>query len=147
VAHQSHLTDDRITPPGRCHTQLVIVEEHHVGRAGHVDHAVYLRWVQNTVIAHWERFAPQQAVRDHLWVALTHEITYRRPAFLGDSVAVESIVERLFGARAFFTTRFSRGDTILSEVRSSWCCVDVAAYRPVRLASEITRCFIAKETS
>ncbi len=51
---------------------------------GHVNNARYLTWVQDAVIDHWKTFAPVEAVAQHLWVALKHEITYRRPAFLGD---------------------------------------------------------------
>lgn len=144
MANNPHLARDPAAPPGRRHRQQFTVEAHHVTPLGHVDHAVYLQWVQHTVIAHWQRFAPEEAVHDHLWVALSHEITYHHPAFLGDAITLESTVERLFGARAFFRTSIMREDEVLSEVVSSWCCVDVAAYRPVRLAPEITRHFIAK---
>jgi acyl-CoA thioester hydrolase len=46
---------------------------------GHVNNARYLNWVQDAVVAHWEKLAPPAAVAAHLWVALKHEITYRKP--------------------------------------------------------------------
>ena len=46
---------------------------------GHVNNAHYLKWVQEAVVAHWEKLAPPAAVAEHLWVALKHEITYRKP--------------------------------------------------------------------
>ena len=56
---------------------------------GHVNNSVYLRWVQDAVVEYWEKVAPAEAVASHLWVALKHEITYRRPTFLEDVVVAE----------------------------------------------------------
>jgi hypothetical protein len=49
---------------------------------GHVNNASYLKWVQDAVVSHWQRFAPAEAIAANLWVALKHEITYRKPTFL-----------------------------------------------------------------
>ena len=68
---------------------------------GHVNNASYLRWVQEAVIDHWRSLAPPDAVAAHLWVALKHEITYRRPTFLGDAVVASVLLEKIHGARAF----------------------------------------------
>jgi acyl-CoA thioesterase FadM len=46
---------------------------------GHVNNSVYLKWVQDAVVDYWQRVAPAEAVARHLWVALKHEITYRKP--------------------------------------------------------------------
>ena len=48
---------------------------------GHVNNARYLNWVQDAVLAHWNKLAPPEAAAKYLWVALKHEITYRKPAF------------------------------------------------------------------
>ena len=51
---------------------------------GHVNNARYLNWVQDAVLAHWNKLAPADEVASKAWVALKHEITYRKPAFLED---------------------------------------------------------------
>jgi acyl-CoA thioester hydrolase len=109
---------------------------------GHVNNAVYLKWVQAAVIDYWQRVAPPEAVAAHLWVALKHEITYRRPAFLDDGVVAEVIAESAQGARTFFSTLFKRGEEVLAEVKSSWCCLDAATKRPARLAKDVLVRFI-----
>lgn len=111
---------------------------------GHVNNASYLKWVQDAVIAHWRSIAPPEAVAEHLWVALKHEITYRRPAFLGDQVVATVLLERVQGARAFYETIIRRGEEILAEVHSSWCCVDAQTLRPARLARDIVDRFLPK---
>ena len=104
---------------------------------GHVNNASYLKWVQEAVIDHWRSFAPADAVAAHLWVALKHEITYRRPTFLGDEVIATVLLEKIHGARASYETVIRRGEEILAEVKSSWCCVDATTLRPARLAREV----------
>ena len=77
----------------------------------------------------------------HLWVALKHEITYRKPAFLDDEVMATVILEKVQGARAFYDTLIRRGEDVLAEVKSSWCCVDAETLKPARIASEIAERF------
>ncbi len=110
---------------------------------GHVNNSVYLRWVQEAVIRYWESLAPPDAVARHLWVALSHEIQYRRAAFLDDIVVADVIANRVEGARAFFTTVIKRGEEVVAEVRSSWCCLDAVTRRPARLARDIAARFLA----
>ena len=120
----------------------IAIEPADIDHMGHVNNAVYLRWVQDAVIDYWRSVAPSEAVATHLWVALKHEITYRRPTFLQDVVVAEVIAEKVEGARAMFTTVVRRGEEVLSEIKSSWCCLDAASLRPVRLAREIIGRFL-----
>ncbi|RYY28971.1 MAG: acyl-CoA thioesterase [Sphingomonadales bacterium] len=112
---------------------------------GHVNNASYLKWVQEAVISHWQHLAPVEAVAEHLWVALKHEITYRRPAFLEDDVVATVLLEKVHGARAFYETVIKRGSDVLAEVKSSWCCLDAETLRPARLTQNvIDKFFVAK---
>lgn len=104
---------------------------------GHVNNASYLNWVQDAVIDHWRSLAPAEAVAGHLWVALKHEITYRRPTFLGDEVIATVLLEKFHGARASYETIIRRGEEVLAEVKSSWCCIDAVTLRPARLARDV----------
>ncbi|MDE2563213.1 MAG: acyl-CoA thioesterase [Sphingomonadales bacterium] len=123
------------------HTVPIGVEESDIDFMGHVNNASYLRWVQDAVIDHWRAITPAEAVAQHLWVALKHEITYRKPTFLGDEVFATVLLEKVQGARAFYQTVIRRGEDVLAEVRSSWCCIDAATQRPARLARDVIRRF------
>ena len=68
---------------------------------GHVNNARYLNWVQDTVLAHWQKLAPAEEVASKAWVALKHEITYRRPAFLHDDVIAETVLEQHAGGDVY----------------------------------------------
>lgn len=124
------------------HDHNLSIQPADIDHMGHVNNAVYLSWVQEAVVAYWEKIAPKEDVARHLWVALKHEITYRRPAFLNDDVIATVIAERVEGARAFFTTIVKRGEDVLAEVQSSWCALDADTRRPIRVAKEIAVRFI-----
>ena len=109
---------------------------------GHVNNARYLTWVQEAVLAHWRGVAPAEDVAGKAWVALKHEITYRKPAFLEDGeVIARTVLEKVAGVRAFYTTVIARGEDVLAEVRSAWCCVDARTARPVRIGADIAEFF------
>lgn len=112
---------------------------------GHVNNARYLNWVQDAVLAHWRKLAPQEDVASKAWVALKHEITYRRPAFLDDDVIARTVLEQFQGARAFYHTVISRGEEVLAEVRSAWCCIDAVSLRPARVGEHLRGLFFPSE--
>ena len=104
---------------------------------GHVNNARYLGWVQDAVLSHWRKLAPADEVASKAWVALKHEITYRKPAFLQDDVIARTVLEKVAGARAFYRTVIERGEDVLAEVQSAWCCIDAKTLRPARISREI----------
>ena len=116
-----------------------------IDHMGHVNNSVYLKWVQEAVIRYWESLAPPEAVARHLWVALKHEISYRRPTFVDDIVVADVIAEKVEGARALFTTVIKRGEEVLAEVKSTWCCLDAVSHRPARLARDIAARFLPQD--
>ncbi len=124
------------------HHHRINILPHDIDFMGHVNNANYLTWVQDAVVAHWQKFAPAEAISNHLWVALKHEITYRRPAFLEDDISAEVILEKIHGARAFYQTVIRRGEDVVAEIASSWCCVNADTQRPVRIAKDITAHFL-----
>ncbi|MEM1195692.1 MAG: thioesterase family protein [Pseudomonadota bacterium] len=112
---------------------------------GHVNNARYLNWVQDAVLAHWNRVAPAEEVASKAWVALKHEITYRKPAFLEDDVIASTVLERYNGARAFYHTVIKRGEDVLAEVKSSWCCLDAQTLRPARIGDHLREVFFSEK--
>lgn len=127
------------------HLYAIGVDPADIDFMGHVNNASYLKWVQAAVIDHWRSLAPAEAVAGHLWVALKHEITYRKPGFLGDDVVATVLLEKVQGARAFYETIIKRGEDVLAEVKSSWCCLDAVTMRPARLARDLVDRFLGAQ--
>ncbi|WP_155414867.1 acyl-CoA thioesterase [Neorhizobium galegae] len=120
----------------------IVISAADIDEMGHVNNTVYLQWVQDAVVQYWEHVSPPDVRSRLLWVALQHQVIYRRPLFLGDRVAALVTATGTRGSRASFTTMFKRGDDIAAEVRSSWCCVDASTRRPRRIADDIARVFL-----
>ena len=129
--------DTGVNNTAQPHFFPIAVDPADIDFMGHVNNASYLKWVQDAVIDHWRSLAPMEAVAQHLWVALKHEITYRRPTFLGDEVIAPVLLEKFHGARASYETVIKRGEEVLAEIKSSWCCIDAETLRPARLAREV----------
>jgi acyl-CoA thioester hydrolase len=132
-------------PQALVHYHPIGIDPADIDFMGHVNNASYLKWVQEAVISHWKKLAPSEAVAGHLWVALKHEITYRKPTFLDDDVIATVLLEKVHGTRAFYETVIKRGGEVLAEVKSSWCCLDAETLRPARLAKDVIDKFFVKD--
>jgi acyl-CoA thioester hydrolase len=115
-----------------------------IDHLGHVNNAVYLKWVQAAVVGHWTKLATPQEFAEHLWIALRHEIDYRKPAFPEDNVVAKVVLDSVRGARAWYSTFIMRGEEVLAEVKSTWCCIDAETRHPVRIARDIVTRFFER---
>ncbi|MHC5037871.1 MAG: acyl-CoA thioesterase [Planctomycetota bacterium] len=112
---------------------------------GHVSNIVYLRWVQDVAVAHWNAKATEKDKEELLWVVTRHEIDYKRPAMAGDTViartwvggALKGIFERHTEIR-----RKSDGK-VLARARSLWCPVDARTKKPTRVSADVYETFTA----
>ena len=119
------------------HTMPIRIVPADIDFMGHVNNARYLGWVQDVVLAHWQKLAPAEEVSSKAWVAMKHEITYRKPAFLSDDIVARTVLEKIAGARAFYRTVIARGEDVLAEVQSMWCCIDTTSLRPARISRDV----------
>lgn len=110
-----------------------------IDRMGHVNNVVYLRWVQEIAVAHWTAVASLDQQAKLLWVVLRHEIDYRQPAVLGDSLTVRTWVGSASALRFERHTEFVRASDakIVAQARTVWCPIDVNSRRPVAVDSEV----------
>ena len=54
------------------------------------------------------------------------------------------VLEKIHGARAFYDTVIKRGEEVLAEVKSSWCCIDADTLRPARISADVSAYFFPK---
>jgi acyl-CoA thioester hydrolase len=98
--------------------------------------------VTSAVIEHWKKIADPEAVAAHVWVALKHEITYRKPAFLTDKIVATTLLEDVRRESAFYETVIRRGEEVLAHIKSRWCCLDAVTLRPTRIGGDIVKRFM-----
>jgi acyl-CoA thioester hydrolase len=122
---------------------LLDVNPEDIDQLNHVNNVVYLKWVQEAAIAHWSASASAQAQRELFWVVVRHEIDYRRPALLGDSILARTWVG-VGGQRTFerHTELFRAADgTLLAKARTLWCPMAMATGRPTTVSDEVRAAF------
>lgn len=127
------------------HNHSIAVDAGDIDFMGHVNNANYLNWVQEAVLSHWRDIASPQDIAASLWIAIKHEITYRKPAFLDDNVIASVVVEKVQGASAFYDTVIKRGEEVLATVKSRWCCIDAETKRPKYIAKDVAALFLPKD--
>ena len=79
-------------------------------------------------------------------MAKSHRIEYRRPAFEGDRLRMESwleSVERVIALRCYRILRAS-DETLLAEGETEWVWSDPASGRPRRIPPEVSEKFAAR---
>lgn len=106
---------------------------------GHVNNIVYLRWVQEAAVAHWQVIANKQEQESLLWMVIRHEIDYKRQAFLGDQIIAKTWVgglRRYAFERHTELLRKSDGK-ILAKAITVWQPVDAVTKRAVKTSKDI----------
>src|SRR5689334_7619015 len=62
----------------------------HIDELGHVNNAVWVQWIQQVAVAHWDAVADPAYKDAYFWVVVRHEIDYLRPAHEGDMVTART---------------------------------------------------------
>jgi len=118
-----------------------------VDELGHVNNAVWVRWIQDVAVAHWNAAAPPD-VRDAVfWVVTRHEIDYRANIGAGEAAEAETwVADAPRGARFDRHVRFTNQDgRMLVEALTSWALIDRATGKLRRVREDVTAPFAEAE--
>ncbi len=113
---------------------------------GHVNNAVWVKWIQDVAVAHWAAVAPAEHQRAYVWVVTRHEIDYRGNVSDGETVTGETWVpEPPRGARFDRYMKFTGADgKVKVEAKSTWALLDRASGRLVRVPADVAGPFLEK---
>lgn len=132
--------------PAETYIHRRTVVEDDLDDLNHVNNVRYVQWIQDIAKEHWEVRATDQLKKQFIWVVIRHEIDYKKQAFLGDELLVETFV----GETTFVTSeRFvniknaSTGD-VLVATKSTWCLLDASSKRPTKITEELRTVFHKK---
>ena len=115
-----------------------------IDELGHVNNAVWVRWIQEVAVAHWQAVAPADHVAAYVWVVTRHEIDYRGNVAEGEAVTAETWVGELKGARFDRHVRFvGENGRVRVEAVTTWALLDRATGRLLRVRPEIAAPFLA----
>ena len=119
----------------------------HIDILGHVNNAVWVQWMEQVAVAHWESVADPVHKDAYFWVVVRHEIDYLRAALEGDRILARTWVgDAPRGAKFDRHMEFVAQDgKICVRARSWWAIIDKAAGRPIRVPPEVVAPFLAPE--
>ena len=106
-----------------------------IDELGHVNNAVYVRWVQDAAVAHWMAVAPPQVQAAQIWVCSRHEIDYTDQVFEGEKVEVRTWLGARAGARFARHTDIRKAGAKRPAITAvtQWVLLDRASGRPRRV--------------
>ncbi|MDH5235063.1 MAG: thioesterase [Gemmatimonadota bacterium] len=110
---------------------------------GHVNNVVYVRWVQDVAIAHWQAAATAAQLATLAWVALRHEIDYEHPAMPDDAILASTWVGAAEAVRfeRFVEILRAADRKVLARSRTLWCPISRATGRITRVGDDVRRVF------
>ncbi|RYE01868.1 MAG: acyl-CoA thioesterase [Sphingomonadales bacterium] len=116
-----------------------------IDELGHVNNAVWVKWIQDVSVGHWRDTAPQADVDRYIWVVTRHEVDYRGNVSAGETVTAETwIPEAPRGARFDRCMRFTGADgKVRVEARSTWAIIDQTTGRLARVPRHLAEMFMA----
>jgi acyl-CoA thioester hydrolase len=115
-----------------------------IDELGHVNNAVWVRWIQDLAVAHWCAVAPPDQQAAYVWVVTRHEIDYRGNVAAGETVTGETWVPGPpRGARFDRHFRFLGDDNrVRVEGVTTWALLDRGSGRLLRIRPEIAAPFV-----
>lgn len=116
-----------------------------IDELGHVNNAVWVRWIQDVATAHWVATADSAHIDTYLWVVVRHEIDYLGNVGPGTPVTARTWVgPPPKGARFDRHVEFVGPDgKVKVRARTTWAIVDRATGRVVRVPPEVAAPFLA----
>jgi acyl-CoA thioester hydrolase len=111
---------------------------------GHVNNAVWVRWIQDMATEHWRSAAAPAHVDAYVWVVVRHEIDYLRAVLPGETVTGRTWVgEAPRGARFDRLVEFTGSDgKVRVRARTTWAILDKSSGRPLRVPDSVAAPFL-----
>ena len=116
----------------------------HIDVYGHVNNAVWVRWMEDVATAHWNLIAPPEHQDAYAWFVTRHEIDYRGNIREGESCEATTAIDKApTGARFERRTRFrDREGKLLVSAVTSWAMIDRATGKIMRVPREVAGQFL-----
>ena len=121
------------------------VPDEAVDENGHVNNVMYVQWMQDAAVRHYEAMGGRQITLDigATWVVRSHMIEYLQPAFAGERIKVLTWVATMRRVRSLRRYRFIRieDDRLLVRGETDWVFVDAKDGSPRAIPPEVVNLF------
>lgn len=125
----------------------ITVSQDDLDNLNHVNNVRYVQWIEDAIKDHWVAHASEDLKKDYFWIVLNHNISYKTPAFLGDTVKFRIEVLAVGAATSDCLVEIYHAETgkILVSAETRWCLLDSKTLRPRRITEEMKPIFIEEE--
>lgn len=122
----------------------LVVNENHLDKQRHVNNVQYVQWIQDVAEEHWEVRANEEQKAEVIWVVVRHEIDYKKEAFLGDNISLQTYVGETTHVTSNRYVIIKNADTgkLLAEAKTTWCLLDKETKKPVKITDELKKVFL-----
>lgn len=129
--------------PAEIYSQKKTVVADDLDEFRHVNNVRYVQWIQDIAKEHWEVRATEELKQEFFWVVIRHEIDYKKQAFLGDKLLIETYVgdTTFVTSDRFVNIKNAESGQVLVAARSSWCLLDTQSKRPTKITDDLRKVF------
>lgn len=122
----------------------IVAGQGDIDELGHVNNAVWVKWIQDVATAHWQAVASSDHVDRYVWVVTRHEIDYRGNVRAGEAVTAETwVADAPRGARFDRLMRFVGADgRVRVEARTTWALIERESGRLMRVPADVAAPFL-----
>lgn len=125
-------------------TTTITARPEDIDELGHVNNAVWVKWIQQVATQHWTAAADPTHIDAYLWVVTRHEIDYRGNVKAGETVTARTwLGEAPRGARFDRLMEFTGADGKLKvAAKSTWAIMDRETGKLLRVPPEVAAPFL-----
>lgn len=123
--------------------QTLTVTSDDLDELDHVNNVRYVQWIQDISKAHWQSRAPQEMQQGVVWVVMTHHISYKNAAVMGDVITLRTHIAESRGATSVRVVEMYAAKTnrLLLRSETEWCLLNKTTLRPMRISEDIKNVF------
>ena len=113
---------------------------------GHVNNVTYLQWMMEAASRHSRSVGmgfEQCLEHGGTWVAKSHTLEYKKPAFEGDQLQMETWIQTLGKVASQRRYKLTKTDdsSLIFEGKTEWVFVDRDRMRPMRIPEPVRGAF------
>jgi acyl-CoA thioester hydrolase len=132
-------------PTNRIYARSFVVPSQVIDENGHVNNVVYVQWMQDIAVEHYEAIGGTHPMRlaGATWVVREHKIEYLIPAFAGEQIEIRTWVENVRRVRSLRKYEFVRKSDgkVLVRGETDWVFVDAKTGRPLPIPEAVSNVF------
>ena len=125
----------------KIYTYNLTVKALDIDALNHVNNVIYLQWINDISILHWNSLSNESINKKYIWVASRHEIDYIKPAFLGEKITINTWIETLEGVKSIRKVEILRNNVLLAKSKTTWVLLNAKTQRLARIPTEILDIF------